>query len=79
MSADDDRAPDDEADDGPERPPPSRSYAPESLAPFRPIQAPDLPDAGASGPRPHVLAGFVLALALVAFLLGGLFVAVMAR
>ncbi|MEZ4322008.1 MAG: hypothetical protein R3F61_31340 [Myxococcota bacterium] len=58
----------------PERPP-SSSYAPTSLTPFRPLEVPELPDESPSaGANVRRLGGAVLGVLLVAALLAGLLV-----
>jgi len=63
----------------PDKPPPSRSYAPESLAPFAPLRAPALPEAEPEPGRFTLILGLLLATGLVGLVLGILAVVLTAR
>ena len=63
----------------PDKPPPSRSYAPESLAPFTPLRAPSLPEAAPEPGRYSLILGLLLATGLVGLVLGILAVVLSAR
>jgi hypothetical protein len=60
------------------RPVPSRSYAPHSLTPFRPLDVPDAQDVPPTPPsapnRTPLIVGGIVGLGLVAFVFGILYV-----